>query len=181
MIGITAATGQLGRLVADKLLDRVDPAEIVLIAHQPERLAAYAEKGVQVRQGDFNDQASLQTALEAAEKAGGDKRVKNRFNSAAMLVVREGADGKDDRMIDLRVDDHKAPLEELARLLQERIKKPAPKDDKQAPVRRWDNSTGPRDGAAVFRAGVPAAQPASDSWRGGRPVGTGDHPKPPDG
>jgi uncharacterized Ntn-hydrolase superfamily protein len=74
----------------------------------------------------------LQAALEAAEKAGGDKRVKNKFNSAAMLVVREkaGADGKDDRLIDLRVDDHKEPLVELARLLQEKIKKPGPKDNK---------------------------------------------------
>jgi uncharacterized Ntn-hydrolase superfamily protein len=68
----------------------------------------------------------LQAALDAAEKAGGDKRVKNKFNSAAMLVVREnaGPDGKGDRMIDLRVDDHKEPLVELARLLQEKIKKP---------------------------------------------------------
>jgi uncharacterized Ntn-hydrolase superfamily protein len=68
----------------------------------------------------------LQAAMEAAEKAGGDKRVKNKFNSAAMLVVREnaGPDGKSDRLIDLRVDDHKEPLVELARLLQEKIKKP---------------------------------------------------------
>jgi uncharacterized Ntn-hydrolase superfamily protein len=67
----------------------------------------------------------LQAALDAAEKAGGDKRVKNKFNSAAMLVVREnaGADGKSDRLIDLRVDDNKEPLVELARLLQEKIKK----------------------------------------------------------
>jgi uncharacterized Ntn-hydrolase superfamily protein len=72
----------------------------------------------------------LQAALEAAEKAGGDKRVKNKFNSAAMLVVRDnaGPDGKSDRLIDLRVDDHKEPLVELARLLQEKIKKPGPKD-----------------------------------------------------
>jgi uncharacterized Ntn-hydrolase superfamily protein len=77
----------------------------------------------------------LEAALEAAEKAGGDKRVKNKFNSAALLVVRENAGtlGKDDRLIDLRVDDHKEPLAELARLLQEKIKKPGPKDDKRAP------------------------------------------------
>jgi uncharacterized Ntn-hydrolase superfamily protein len=73
----------------------------------------------------------LQAALDAAEKAGGDKRVKNKFNSAALLVVREnaGPEGKGDRMIDLRVDDHKEPLVELARLLQEKIKKPAPKEN----------------------------------------------------
>jgi uncharacterized Ntn-hydrolase superfamily protein len=71
----------------------------------------------------------LQAALDAAEKAGGDKRVTNKFNSAAMLIVREnaGPEGKTDRLIDLRVDDHKEPLVELARLLEEKIKKPTEK------------------------------------------------------
>jgi uncharacterized Ntn-hydrolase superfamily protein len=71
----------------------------------------------------------LMASLEAAEKAGGDKRVKNKFNSAAMLVVRDkaGPDGKDDRFLDLRVDDHKEPLAELARLLGEKLKRPEAK------------------------------------------------------
>lgn len=58
----------------------------------------------------------LQIALEAGETAGGDKRGKQ---SAALLVVRDGAgpNGLGDRFIDFRVDDHAAPLEELARLL----------------------------------------------------------------
>jgi uncharacterized Ntn-hydrolase superfamily protein len=78
----------------------------------------------------------LQAALEAAEKAGGDKRVKNKFNSAALLVVRDNAGGDgNDRLIDLRVDDHKEPLAELSRRLQEKLKKPGSKADKQAPTR----------------------------------------------
>src|SRR5262245_29719883 len=47
----------------------------------------------------------LVLALEAGEKAGGDKRGKQ---SAAVLVVRDGAgpNGFGDRYVDLRVDDH---------------------------------------------------------------------------
>jgi uncharacterized Ntn-hydrolase superfamily protein len=64
----------------------------------------------------------LMVALEAAEKAGGDKRGKQ---SAALLVVRDkaGYGGYDDRMIDLRVDDHTQPIQELARILALRVKR----------------------------------------------------------
>jgi uncharacterized Ntn-hydrolase superfamily protein len=62
-------------------------------------------------------------ALEAAEKAGGDKRGKQ---SAAILVVREGKGyaGFNDRMIDFRVDDHANPIDELGRILALRMKRP---------------------------------------------------------
>jgi len=55
-------------------------------------------------------------ALEAAEKAGGDIRGKQ---SAALLVVRGKPTGNlwEDRLVDLRVDDHAEPLVELRRLL----------------------------------------------------------------
>lgn len=55
-------------------------------------------------------------ALNAAQKAGGDIRGKQ---SAALLVVAGRATDKpwDDRLIDLRVDDHAQPLTELERLL----------------------------------------------------------------
>jgi uncharacterized Ntn-hydrolase superfamily protein len=54
-------------------------------------------------------------ALEAAQKAGGDIRGKQ---SAAMIVVAGKTEGKpwDERLVDLRVDDHKVPLAELRRL-----------------------------------------------------------------
>jgi uncharacterized Ntn-hydrolase superfamily protein len=65
----------------------------------------------------------MMAALEAAEKAGGDKRGKQ---SAAILVVRDkaGPNGFGDHYIDLRVDDHKEPIPELARILALRIRKP---------------------------------------------------------
>lgn len=59
----------------------------------------------------------LVAALAAGQRAGGDKRGQQ---SAALLVVREagGYGGFNDRLIDLRVDDHPRPIEELTRLLE---------------------------------------------------------------
>lgn len=59
----------------------------------------------------------LLRALRAADERGGDKRGRE---SAALLVVREngGYGGNNDRWIDLRVDDHPAPIDELDRLLE---------------------------------------------------------------
>ena len=57
----------------------------------------------------------LLAALSAGQRAGGDKRGQQ---SAALLVVRErgGYGGFNDRWIDIRVDDHPAPIEELIRI-----------------------------------------------------------------
>ena len=55
-------------------------------------------------------------ALVAGDEAGGDSRGRQ---SAAILVVRANAGygGHDDRMVDLRVDDHQRPIPELQRLV----------------------------------------------------------------
>jgi uncharacterized Ntn-hydrolase superfamily protein len=65
--------------------------------------------------GEFADW--LVAALQAGEDAGGDRRGRQ---SAALLVVRDkgGYDGANDRFIDLRVEDHRDPTRELARLLE---------------------------------------------------------------
>lgn len=59
----------------------------------------------------------LLAALAAGQAAGGDSRGQQ---SAALLVVREkgGYSGFNDRFIDLRVDDHPTPIDELQRILQ---------------------------------------------------------------
>jgi uncharacterized Ntn-hydrolase superfamily protein len=59
----------------------------------------------------------LIAALRAAQSAGGDKRGQQ---SAALIIEkpRGGYAGLNDRYVDLRVDDHVAPIEELARLLE---------------------------------------------------------------
>jgi uncharacterized Ntn-hydrolase superfamily protein len=65
----------------------------------------------------------IMAGMEAADKAGGDKRGRQ---SAAIYVVRDraGYGGFNDRMIDLRVDDHPKPIEELARVLALRVRRP---------------------------------------------------------
>src|SRR5438445_3307861 len=57
----------------------------------------------------------LVAALAAGQAAGGDSRGQQ---SAALLVVRQGGGygGFNDRWIDIRVDDHPAPIEELIRI-----------------------------------------------------------------
>jgi uncharacterized Ntn-hydrolase superfamily protein len=57
----------------------------------------------------------LLAALDAGQQAGGDSRGKQ---SAALLVVREGGGygGDNDRVLDLRIDDHPEPIRELIRL-----------------------------------------------------------------
>jgi uncharacterized Ntn-hydrolase superfamily protein len=66
-------------------------------------------------EGELADR--LVTALEAGQEAGGDSRGRQ---SAALLVVREkgGYSGFNDRYLDLRVDDHATPIQELKRLLE---------------------------------------------------------------
>ncbi len=56
----------------------------------------------------------LVAALEGGQQAGGDSRGKQ---SAAIVVVRKGALFGSDRYIDLRVDDHPEPIQELGRLV----------------------------------------------------------------
>ncbi len=55
-------------------------------------------------------------SLRAAQAAGGDKRGQQ---SAALIIEKPGGGyaGFNDRYVDLRVDDHPAPIEELARIL----------------------------------------------------------------
>ncbi|MFB6085899.1 MAG: DUF1028 domain-containing protein [Halodesulfurarchaeum sp.] len=57
----------------------------------------------------------LLAALKAGNEAGGDRRGEQ---SAAMYVVKPegGYDGRNDRWIDVRVDDHESPIEELERV-----------------------------------------------------------------
>src|SRR5215218_1754105 len=57
----------------------------------------------------------LLEALAAAQRAGGDRRGQQ---SASLLVVKKGGGygGTSDVMVDLRVDDHLAPIDELRRL-----------------------------------------------------------------
>ncbi|NWF94998.1 MAG: DUF1028 domain-containing protein [Candidatus Thorarchaeota archaeon] len=64
-------------------------------------------------EGDLIDR--LFAALKAGQAEGGDRRG---MQSAALLVVRKngGYEGGTDRYVDVRVDDHRSPIEELERV-----------------------------------------------------------------
>lgn len=63
MIAVTGASGQLGRLVIDALLNRVAPGEIVALVRTPDSVSDLAAKGVQVRAFDYDAPETLAPAL----------------------------------------------------------------------------------------------------------------------
>lgn len=77
-----------------------------------ETLDALADSFEGVRPGPLADR--LLTAMDAGQRAGGDRRGQQ---AAAIRVMRRGAGyGGADILVDLRVDDHEAPVTELRRL-----------------------------------------------------------------
>ncbi|WP_024698172.1 SDR family oxidoreductase [Pseudomonas avellanae] len=68
MIVVTGATGQLGRLVIEQLLARVPAEQIVAAVRSPEKAADLSAKGVQVRQADYSQPSTLDSAFAGADK-----------------------------------------------------------------------------------------------------------------
>jgi NAD(P)H dehydrogenase (quinone) len=56
---VTGATGQLGSKVVETLLAHTSAAELAVSVRNPERAGQLRARGVDVRQGDFNDPATL--------------------------------------------------------------------------------------------------------------------------
>lgn len=65
---ITGAAGQLGRRVLELLLE-AKAGPIIATTREPDALAAYAARGVDVRKADFDDEASLAAAFKGAARA----------------------------------------------------------------------------------------------------------------
>jgi NAD(P)H dehydrogenase (quinone) len=68
-IVVTGATGHLGRLAVEALVERgVPAADVVATGRRTETLADLAERGVVVRTADYDDEASLEEALAGADR-----------------------------------------------------------------------------------------------------------------
>ncbi|MEH1130488.1 SDR family oxidoreductase [Micromonospora sp. CPCC 206061] len=66
---VTAASGHLGRLAVQALLDQGVPADqIVAAARTPEKITDLAAQGVQVRQADYSKPETLTSAFAGTEK-----------------------------------------------------------------------------------------------------------------
>ncbi|MCQ3029885.1 SDR family oxidoreductase [Pseudomonas syringae] len=68
MYVITGATGQLGRLVIEKLLASVPAGQIIAAVRSPDKAADLAALGVQVRHADYSQASTLDSAFKGAEK-----------------------------------------------------------------------------------------------------------------
>lgn len=68
MIAVTGATGQLGRLVIAALLKKVPANQIIAAVRSPEKAKDLADLGVQVRQADYSQPETLDSAFKGAEK-----------------------------------------------------------------------------------------------------------------
>jgi NAD(P)H dehydrogenase (quinone) len=67
-IAITGAAGQLGRLTAQQILDRVPADEVVLVTRRPDAIADLADAGATVRRGDFDEPDSLPAAFAGVDR-----------------------------------------------------------------------------------------------------------------
>ncbi|TCK26187.1 SDR family oxidoreductase [Pseudonocardia endophytica] len=66
---VTGASGPLGGLAVEALLERGVPAgEIVAIVRDPDKAAGLAARDVQVRRGDYSEPGSLATALDGVDR-----------------------------------------------------------------------------------------------------------------
>lgn len=68
IVGISGASGKLGRLTVEEALRHVEPENLVLTTRTPESLSEYAEKGATVRFADFDDVSSLDPAFEGIDR-----------------------------------------------------------------------------------------------------------------
>lgn len=68
MIIVTGATGKLGRRTVERLLKRVPADHVGVSVRDPRKAQGLADRGVRVRQGSFDDPASLVHAFEGAEQ-----------------------------------------------------------------------------------------------------------------
>jgi NAD(P)H dehydrogenase (quinone) len=68
MIVITGATGALNGATVDHLLERLPASEIAVAVRDTARARSFAERGVEVRHGDYADPASLPAAFAQADQ-----------------------------------------------------------------------------------------------------------------
>ncbi|WP_405558589.1 NAD(P)H-binding protein [Streptomyces canus] len=68
MLIVTGATGHLGSLIVDRLLERIPAHRIGVSVRDVGKAAGLAERGVRVRAGDFTEPGGLKHAFEGAER-----------------------------------------------------------------------------------------------------------------
>ena len=67
-VAITGAAGHLGRLTAQRVLERLAPGDVVLVTRRPDAIADLADAGATVRHGDFDEPESLPGAFAGVDR-----------------------------------------------------------------------------------------------------------------
>jgi NAD(P)H dehydrogenase (quinone) len=67
-IVVTGATGQLGRLVVDGLLEQVPASSVVAVVRDAAKAAGLAGRGVKIRVADYSEPATLDGVFAAGDK-----------------------------------------------------------------------------------------------------------------
>src|SRR5690606_33676063 len=65
---VTGATGHIGRLTLQHLLERLPAGDLVGLARDPARAADLAAAGIEIRQGDYFDHDGLVRAFGGIDK-----------------------------------------------------------------------------------------------------------------
>ena len=68
MILITGATGKLGQHVVEQLLEKVPAKQIAVAVRNPEKASAWAARGIDVRQADYDKPESWARALSGVQQ-----------------------------------------------------------------------------------------------------------------
>ncbi len=95
---VTGATGHLGSLVVEKLLESVAPGNIAVSVRDPARAEHLRRRGVDVRQGDFDRPETLKDAFAGADRmlmisTTGDNETRIRQHLNAVAAAREAGVG----------------------------------------------------------------------------------------
>ena len=64
---ISGASAQIGRKVADRLLEQIDASELTLVTRNPSALKSYSERGVTVNAGHHGQAGGLKESYEGAD------------------------------------------------------------------------------------------------------------------
>jgi len=120
-IAVTGATGQLGRLTLQALLDRGVPAgNLVALVRDPAKAADLAAQGIQVRQADYRQPETLSAALNGVnrlllvssndfdDRAGQHRNVINAARDAGVDLIAYTSILNADRSGMILAGDHKA-------------------------------------------------------------------------
>ena len=65
---VTGATGHFGGMVVNHLLNQMDVKDIVISVRDPKKASAFADKGIEVRHGDFDLPETLPVAFEGIDR-----------------------------------------------------------------------------------------------------------------